>query len=464
MVNTFNDSPIVKLFLYEGRYFIYDAFLNRIIEVSKEQYLEVLELVKIGLSKYTSLDRNTNSYNDIKMLITKGMFRTCFVDKIQHPETEHVANYLRRCIKELTLQVAKTCNFKCRYCSQHNSFVFNKEGQNLNMPWEVAKKSLEFLRNHSLDARTIELSFYGGEPLLNFILIAKSVKYAEKLFQTKKINYRMTTNGSLLQGHILDFIVEHNFKLSISLDGPELVQNQHRKFAEDGKGTFEIVYNNVMVLKHKYEKYFLEQVSFLPAILLDENRDYIFRFFDELGVINENISPLEIDLAGTDYIYSTPDNVEKNVFTLSPLDKHYKMSGEMEKHLEEIYGAKTVISKKWHPNGMCIPGVKLLFVDTNGIFYPCEKIQEHDIFSIGSIEQGLNIDKIVNFMNIGKLTEAECKTCWALRFCEMCISSCVDIEKNQITKEHKLKSCDEQKALTLNFFKKYLNKRICKHT
>jgi len=54
--------------------------------------------------------------------------------------------------------------------------------------------------------------------------------------------------------------------------------------------------------------------------------------------------------------------------------------------------------------------------DVNGVFYPCEKMVLHDDLSIGNIKDGLKKEKIIEFMNIGQLTEFNCKHCWAMRF------------------------------------------------
>ena len=48
-------------------------------------------------------------------------------------------------------------------------------------------------------------------------------------------------------------------------------------------------------------------------------------------------------------------------------------------------------------------------------------------------------------MNIGLLTEDNCRECWAIRFCSMCVCHCVDQEHGKISKELKLKTCQEQK-------------------
>ena len=52
------------------------------------------------------------------------------------------------------------------------------------------------------------------------------------------------------------FFEENQFDLLISLDGPENIQNYHRRLAVDGSGTYNTVVNNILKIKNKYPDYF----------------------------------------------------------------------------------------------------------------------------------------------------------------------------------------------------------------
>ena len=63
-------------------------------------------------------------------------------------------------------------------------------------------------------------------------------------------------------------------------------------------------------------------------------------------------------------------------------------------------------------------------------------------------------EKVKTFLNIGKLTEDLCKHCWAMRFCEICISKCIDPDKNCINRSQKLSLCAATKQNAEKFLKK----------
>ena len=124
--------------------------------------------------------------------------------------------------------------------------------------------------------------------------------------------------------------------------------------------------------------------------------------------------------------------------------------------MEKILKSKEIIPNVWHHNGQCVPGVRRLFIDIFGNFYPCEKVIEKKSLQIGNLEKGFNKKRISNMLNIGKLTGTECKRCWAIRFCDMCVSSCYDVNCDKITKLQKTYYCKLQREKALDFFKNYI--------
>lgn len=68
-----NDIPILKIFTYDNKCFMYEPYSNYLYKISKEQFLELNRLKKIGLDAYKNLNENTEQYYDILFLIEKGL-------------------------------------------------------------------------------------------------------------------------------------------------------------------------------------------------------------------------------------------------------------------------------------------------------------------------------------------------------------------------------------------------------
>ena len=76
IMNLEYDIPVVKTFINNGHYYLYDTYNNHLLEISKEHYVEIGELLHYGLSNYIKNKKETNSYEDILMLINRGYLRT----------------------------------------------------------------------------------------------------------------------------------------------------------------------------------------------------------------------------------------------------------------------------------------------------------------------------------------------------------------------------------------------------
>lgn len=454
----FNDSPVMKIFIHNNKYYLYDTYKNRLFEISPEHYIELQKLSRIGISEYLRLKLNNSAYRDVIMLINKGMLRTGFIRNVRHQETGYLSSITNRAVSEITLQVTKNCNFQCRYCTfaVDNSITRNHAGDN--MTYEIAKESIDFLYNHSADATSVSVAFYGGEPTVNFKLIKQAVEYAENKFYSKSVKYITTINGSNLTDDMICFFSDYNFDLTISFDGAEDVQNMHRKYRNTGKGTFADVYKNIQRFRILRPEYFAKNVKFISVVLEDDERKAAKDFFDEMGVNDDNLHISIADLHGVDYVKV---KLESMSFGVDNRDNIAFLQAKRKKYIEENYNDffmtqyndKSSMPLDWHHNGPCVPTIKNLFVSTKGDFYICEKFLESEKFSIGNISTGLNMKKIEEYLNIGRITESECKSCWAMRFCNMCALYCINIETEKLSKSVKRISCHKTCEDVLNFFK-----------
>jgi len=111
-------------------------------------------------------------------------------------------------ISALTLVLNEKCNFSCPYCPQH-------KGKNT-LKIEDIKTFLDFLQPRL--AKEVWLGFYGGEPLLSWPVIEKTVAHLRKS-RAHEFRYTLTSNGSLLKKKHILFLKENRFELVFSYDG-----------------------------------------------------------------------------------------------------------------------------------------------------------------------------------------------------------------------------------------------------
>jgi uncharacterized protein len=95
-------------------------------------------------------------------------------------------------LSQITFEVTDSCNLKCVYCGYGDFYDNYDERTNTNLPVEKAILLLNFLlplwnseMNTSLN-KNVYISFYGGEPLLNFKSLSKNFHYKNLIISAIK--------------------------------------------------------------------------------------------------------------------------------------------------------------------------------------------------------------------------------------------------------------------------------------
>lgn len=442
-----NNLPHIHLFESIGKYYFYDVNKHKTVNISKEIYDILQKQLHDGIEPNNLI---------IQQLKSDGFLSANRVEKIEHPADNILVDILNNKVKKICLQLTQQCNFRCNYCVYSGNYE-NRNHATTKMSPSLAKAGIDFLLGHAKDSPTISVGFYGGEPLLEFELIKECMEYTNKVAEGKKIAYSMTTNGSLLNNEMVETFLKYDATVAISLDGPSDIHNKNRKFASNGKGTYEIVYNNIIDIMKKYPE-FRRKIQYSMVIDPTVQIGCINEFIateDELFGQNSISSTLVNGLYRKDKIASTQEffqnwEYEKfkyYLFLLGRLPENKSSRLMNNSHitlLEFISKSQKIfypLSKNDHHSGPCIPGQVRLFMNTEGDFYPCERVNEtSEVMKIGNIKEGFDFDKIRALLNIGTLTESECKDCFAFRGCYLC-AAYAD-ESSELSKNKKMISCN----------------------
>lgn len=89
------------------------------------------------------------------------------------------------------------------------------------------------------------VGFFGGEPLLEFRLMARITRLATRLAARRgvRLNLSLTTNATLLGAHHLRFLRHYGFHVAVSLDGIGEVHDRHRSFVNGRSSSSEVLRN-----------------------------------------------------------------------------------------------------------------------------------------------------------------------------------------------------------------------------
>lgn len=448
---------IIKCFETPGKKYFYDRFLNSVVAVNESEY-EILK--EVERSGQLPLDNSLKKFTDL------GFLQKALVEKIEHPEAVHLKFLSEHYLENLILQVTQQCNLRCKYCAYSGNY-YNRTHSSQRMSFEVAKEAIDFYLKKSDKTNKLTLAFYGGEPLLEFDLIKKCVDYIIAHKGDQAIDFPMTTNGTLLDLEKIGFLVKHKFTLMISLDGERESHDANRKFLS-GEGSFDLVMQNLKALKKYDEEYYRKYVLFNCVISSTTDLEKVYEFYMNTdlfvpGMIHFSfVNSVDIKDENIMKINRRNERVYNLLLSLAGLRewdilaKINRASITDEEMLYERLHRHSSESRSVHHGGPCMPGIKRLFVDVNGMFFPCERVsEENPQMCIGSLEGGFNYENMDFFINHGKLIEQKCLDCWNLRMCSFCLNA-IEHKNEKITGETLSQHCFFSKSTSED-----LLKRLC---
>jgi uncharacterized protein len=447
-------KPVFVPFNTPGGYYIYDGNRNAIIKIEEDDYQALTEAKKGG-----DFDNGI-----VKKYQEKGFLMPSTLKNINHPETGVLEFHIKNCMEKITLQLTQECNMRCNYCTYSGNYE-NRGHNRKKMTLDTAKKGIDFLLEHSRDRQTVNIGFYGGEPLLEKALLKECVEYAESRFAQKKLTFTITTNGTLLDDEIVEYFIAHDFSVMISLDGPREIHDRNRKMA-NGKGSFDRIMENVKRVQEKYPEFFTK-ISFNVVLNPENDFQCITDFFSARDVLNSE--HVTMNSLADNYAKNLPEYDEKYfsdsayeqfklyLWLLKKISKKNvsKLFIQDFSRIKQSYDFLVPIAtlpETCHPAGPCLPGVKRPLITVDGKILPCERVnEESEVMALGDVDQGISLEKAKKILNVGQISANECKTCWCFLHCRMCGAAADD--NHCFSKEKKLRNCVNVKLAVLEKMK-----------
>lgn len=222
-----------------------------------------------------------------------------------------------------------------------------------------------------------------------------------------------------------------------------------------GRGSFDLIKRNLKSIYDEWGEKLYNRMSMNMVVDPMNDLDEICSLFENPLFKNIHLRFTIVDDAYTDletqysnefvkkfrYQYFILLLQNKNIIEGIECEKLFEQRVyQFEEEYESYQKKHDKMPEKWAPSGPCIPGKRRLFVDVNGNFYPCERVSEtSDIMNIGSLDEGFKLDKIKQLVNIGRLTQEECRKCYAINKCTIC-ARLVD-DNGRLSAEKKLTHC-----------------------
>jgi uncharacterized protein len=324
-------------------------------------------------------------------------------------------------LSDISLFLTQSCNLNCIYCYGDGG----EYGGGGSLEERTAYQAVDWLIEQSGKQKKIHVGFFGGEPFLEFTMMQKVARYAQKRAKevNKKVGFSITTNATLLDDEKIAFLEEYDVSVLISFDGPREIQDAQRPFLNgkgpNGNGSYDVILPKIKKLLEKRPKTHGHAVTTGQT-----DPQLIKKALQEIGFAEVSVSPASKSLFNEK---SEDTSLDRDFTSILKL-----MEQEAEKWLQytkkrDIQFLKKLMSKsQLYPALIgflhntkrrypCGAGLGMVGVSCAGDVYLCHRFVGIKEYKMGNVFN--------NDLNRGKYQRSpvayveECNNCFARYYC-----------------------------------------------
>lgn len=383
------ESKFNNIFKFNGKQTIYNSLSKASIELENntiQDYINNCDEVNLNILKSNGfvVDNDFNENLALEYLFKKNFFNN-------------------KRFLNIVLVPSLACNFKCPYCFEKvntNKNYFNSQVD------EYFEQLKIYSKNNFNNYENIEISLFGGEPLLFFDRIINYFEQIEEYFPNLNYTSSIVTNGALLTKVRILQLLKYNCKsFQITIDGYKDTHDKLRIF-KDGRPSYDLLIKNIN-----------EFVPLLPE-------DCIFNL--RINLNNVSVENVKRTLNDVDSnirhkikvlfrpVYNTDCFNQKNTNNLSELKQYYDLAIK--------YGYEIVKNTYFYQSCESCSGDNFFFIMPDMTVWKCINDLNFKKACIGKIESNgeikFNAKNLINWYNLSNcFNDIECKNCSLLPDC-----------------------------------------------
>jgi uncharacterized protein len=251
-----------------GDYIAFNARTGAVALMTKENY-------QLYCSIVGKLESGSTVFNDAEEQLLKQLQYGQFVypdgpDERVALRFRHNLDRYNQTTLGLVLAPTMACNMACEYCYESR--------QNTRMSPTITEAIVAFAEDQAQYLRSLNVAWYGGEPLLALDIIKDLSETFLDLAEEHKFEYTsaIITNGYLLNRQAADKLVAWKVNgAQITIDGPARIHNRKRPM-RNGQPSFDTIVENIA--------YAAAKMAITVRVNIDKsfNIDIIEEMLDEL--------------------------------------------------------------------------------------------------------------------------------------------------------------------------------------
>jgi uncharacterized protein len=313
--------------------------------------------------------------------------------------------------QSLYLITTTNCNLDCDYCFYRSSSSETLKYRE-NMEFDIAKTSID--KFHQVTANNIigpeywqQITFYGGEPLLNKELLIKAIPYARDKFKDNYTSIVVNTNLTVIDDKLISIFKDNNVEIQVSLDGDKDLHDIYRKTIS-GEGTYEVVIRNMKKLLNQG----IKVLPMLTATNVNVNNlnEILLNIIKELNIDEFAVNILITDSFKVDEKYAE--------ILANEMLKSYELFGmRANDHAFVDLYMKIIGKDKTISRNNC-GSTRKITVFPSGEVYSCQALEKLAINKMGSLtEDFINNPNWKLWYNRNRFNNETCLDCEVVASC-----------------------------------------------
>lgn len=322
-------------------------------------------------------------------------------------------------LSTIVLNVTNSCNLSCRYCYEYGDDRIEAAAAPEIMTVATARQSVDTLFAESGRNDKLQITFFGGETLLNFKVIRPTVEYARERAQElgKFVDFSLTTNATLLTRDISQWLADNRIGITVSIDGPKDVQDSMRVYGKTGMGSYDVVAPRIRELLSLYKTRPIGARVTLTSKSIDVPKIF-HHLTEEMGFYEVGFAPVTsssgleyaIDGDGFDELLHQFRALSER-YVEAAIDNRYLGFSNLSDMLGEIHKG---VSKAYP----CGAGLGLVGVAPGGEIGLCHRFAGAGDHDFGHVTTGVDNEKRVEHLEKGHIDKrTDCSTCWVRSLC-----------------------------------------------
>lgn len=312
---------------------------------------------------------------------------------------------------ELWLSLANDCNLRCKYCSAG----YGRFGRSrVLMTNEIAARAIDMLFPEDPSKQKmdfINIIFVGGEPLMNYPVMAFSVEYAKKraMLADKTVRFHLNTNGTLLDERFQHLFLQNPFEVVFSIDGLPLYHDSARRYVNN-QGSYHDVVNNFSRFRKSTKKSLRAQAVITSDSSLKETMIHLLELgFDEVIPNPDYSSTITCHKSSFDTRTLEAFAEEYDEWSVENTERIIA-SGKLHGNVHLLEDLRALHNRK--PSRSSCGAGRSVAVSANGGIFPCQSLIETQEFILGDVAHGIDIQRRYNFIKLTEKLGAKCRACW----------------------------------------------------